>query len=356
MKPGGERQKKEEPEVIWDLIDRCLLPLVFSHAAAVISATVLNTLYISQISVFSLFLIYILLTLAVTLFYHNLKVTCAGKCVVLSGCENNVGYAIAKYLDELGMTVFAGFAKETENRFKLKNECSGRLQIIDLDVTSEKSVQNALKTVNEQTNNLWGVVNAAFWSAFGETEWVPLSVFRKTLEVNLLGSVALTNAFLPLIRKSKGRVVNIISVSGRIPSGIRAPICIVTSALEAYTTCLRQNMRRWGVDTILVETGITTTSAWYDNKEMLDEARSLWQSLSAEQKQDYGKEYFESRITTMKEYQHSQEDLTALLRSVGDAVCRTFPLSRYTPVTRTEKLQSLVASHLPHSVYSILYE
>ena len=61
-------------ELPWDLFDRCLLPVIFSHAAAVILSTILNTLYISQISTFTLFLWFIVCSLASVFFYHNLKV------------------------------------------------------------------------------------------------------------------------------------------------------------------------------------------------------------------------------------------------------------------------------------------
>lgn len=61
-------------ELPWDLFDRCLLPVIFSHAAAVILSTILNTLYISQISTFTLFLWFVISSLGAVFFYHNLKV------------------------------------------------------------------------------------------------------------------------------------------------------------------------------------------------------------------------------------------------------------------------------------------
>lgn len=74
MKVGERGKKEKEKEVQWDLIDRCLLPLIFSHAAAVIITTFLNTLNISQISFFSVFFILVFFTLLITLSFHNLKV------------------------------------------------------------------------------------------------------------------------------------------------------------------------------------------------------------------------------------------------------------------------------------------
>ncbi|XP_073984344.1 D-beta-hydroxybutyrate dehydrogenase, mitochondrial [Rhodnius prolixus] len=356
MKVGERGKKEKEKEVQWDLIDRCLLPLIFSHAAAVIITTFLNTLNISQISFFSVFFILVFFTLLITLSFHNLKVSYAGKCIVLSGCENHIGYSIAKYLDDLGFTVYAGFNGNEKQKQKLKNECSGRLNTLDLDISSEESITVVLKNVQQLQTGVWAVVNAASWSAFGESEWVPTSVLKKTIDVNLLGAIALSRSFLPVLRKTKGRIINITSIAGRIRSGIRSPLCIVSSGLQSFSDCLRLNMKRWGVDVVLIETGMTTTGAWYERNDMLNEARKLWHSLNGDQREVYNEKYFECKITSMNEYSNDQEDLSMLLKAVGDAVTRTFPLARYTPVTRKEKLQAFVAEHLPHSVYSIMYE
>ncbi|CAB0005323.1 unnamed protein product [Nesidiocoris tenuis] len=292
----------EDAEVLWDLIDRCLLPVLFSHAAAIILSTLLNVLRISQVSTVSLFIIFLGLTLAVTLFYHNLKVSTAGKYIIVTGCESKIGYAVAKHLDELGLSVFAGFANSIEGKIKLKNECSGRLQTIDLDVSNERSIAAAVTYIQQHTKGIWCIVNTGTWSVFGHSEWVPPSVYRKTLESNLIGLIHLNKAFLPLIRKTKGRIVNITSILGRIPAGIRSPICVITSALQSYTECLRIDMRKWGVDVILVETGHTTTAAWYDKKAMLDEAREMWTGLTDDQRNDYPEDYFERQIRNLGEY------------------------------------------------------
>jgi len=74
-KPDKPGVKNKPEELAWDLVDRCFLPVVFSHALAVILAFVLNTLYISQVSSFTLFILFIICSLAAVIFYHNLKVS-----------------------------------------------------------------------------------------------------------------------------------------------------------------------------------------------------------------------------------------------------------------------------------------
>lgn len=71
LKPAA----KKTDELPWDFFDRCLLPIIFSHAAAIIVSFVLNILRISQISSFSLFIVFVLITVSVTICYHNLQVS-----------------------------------------------------------------------------------------------------------------------------------------------------------------------------------------------------------------------------------------------------------------------------------------
>lgn len=66
---------KKPEEIPWDLFDRCILPVIFSHAAAIIISTILNLLYISQVSSFSLFILFLIISVGSTIFYHNLKVS-----------------------------------------------------------------------------------------------------------------------------------------------------------------------------------------------------------------------------------------------------------------------------------------
>lgn len=78
-KPKVKNKQERQEELPWDLFDRCFLPVIFSHASAVILSTVFNTLYISQVSSFTLFLLFVIVSLAGVIFYHNLKVSLSGR-------------------------------------------------------------------------------------------------------------------------------------------------------------------------------------------------------------------------------------------------------------------------------------
>lgn len=121
----------------------------------------------------------------------------AGKAVLITGCDSRVASSLARRLDELGFTVFAGFQRaETPAGDQLKLDCSGRLHVLQLDVSSETQVLAASLYVVEHlpqgAQGLWALVNCASWVAMGELEWLPTQVQRKTMDINVLGAARIT--------------------------------------------------------------------------------------------------------------------------------------------------------------------
>ncbi|KAG7198205.1 hypothetical protein KM043_005614 [Ampulex compressa] len=357
--------KEPDDSRTWELAERCLLPIAFSHAIAVILATVLNTIGISQTSSFVLFLLLLVISIGSTLFYHNLKVTAAGKAVLITGCDSRVGYALTKQLDDMGFTVFAGFSSKTENEEamqKLRKQSSGRLHVLQLDVTSERDIHSTFLYVNENLPDgapgLWALVHAAAWVTLGECEWVPPLVLKRSIDINFIGVARLTQIFLPLIRRSKGRVVLVSSLLARIPSPVRGIYCAVKAAVEAWGTCLRLEMRRWGVDVVIIETGeYVSGNAWLkDNSSLLEQARDMWMQLDPQTRKEYGQELFQKEMLALEKYTQGPEaDLTTVTRALMDGVSKTFPMQRYTPVSHRERIQALCSDYLAKPVYDILY-
>ncbi len=137
-----------------------------------------------------------------------------GPSVVITGASTGIGKATALYLDTLGLRVFAGVRKETDGRALIR-EAPGRLTPILIDVTDGNSIAAAVDAVSAETSGmLSGLVNDAGLSLNGPLELVPVSKIKKLMEVNVIGLLAVTKAFLPLIRKGRGRIVNISSGHG----------------------------------------------------------------------------------------------------------------------------------------------
>ena len=130
------------------------------------------------------------------------------------------------------------------------------------------------------------------------------------------------------------------------------------AAIEAWGACLRLEMRRWGVDVVIVETGeYVSGNAWLkDNSVLLEQAREMWTQLDPQTRKEYGQTIFQKEMLALEKYTQGPEaDLTSVTRALTDGISKTFPMKRYTPVSRSERIQALLSDHLPRPVYDILY-
>ncbi|KMY93089.1 D-beta-hydroxybutyrate dehydrogenase, mitochondrial [Drosophila simulans] len=350
-------------EIPWDIFERLFMPFLFCQAAAIVTSHLLHALDISSISTFAVFVWFALATVGAVLFYHFVKVSASGKGVLITGCEAPLAWYLAKKLDDLGFTVYAGFntpIEESDEAKILKEETSGRMKLLHLDVTSEKTILEAARYVSQHlphgAEGLWSVVHCAHWIALGELEWIPFAVLRKSLDLNLLGSARLTQIFLPLVRRAHGRVVFLTSGLNRVPSPVRGIQCATQAAVDCFAACLRQEMRTRGVDVSVVAAGeFAPGNGWLNETELRDQAKQMWNQLSSEQKKTYGEDYYEAAMTSVEKYSRQAADIQPTLRVLIDAVTRTFPMARYTPVTSSERLQIFLAEHLAPSLYESLY-
>lgn len=366
----NENKQTQEREVPWDLLDRCLLPIIFCHAAAMILSTVLNMLHISNVTTLTLFIWLTISTVAAVLFYHNLKVTAAGKAVLITGCDQPLGYTLARKLDELGFTVFAGCQhagssdeNEESGRYasSLREISSGRLHVLQLDVGNETQILSGSLYVVEHlpagAPGLWAVVHCAGSMPVGEIEWIPHKVIKQATEITLLGATRLTQVMLPLIRRARGRLVYLSSGLARAPTAARGIHCALLAALETQAACLRRELRPRAVDVVVVAPGeYTVGTSWMKQEGVREQAREMWEQMGDERRDEYGEGYFEAAVRSVEKYTKSYDvDTSMVLRSLLDSVVRTFPLPKYTPVSRKEKLQAFIADYFPRSVYDILY-
>ena len=129
--------------------------------------------------------------------------------IVVTGASSGIGEATALHLDELGFSVFAGVRRDADGE-ALAQRASERLTPIRLDVTDTESITAAVAAVDRATSGrLHGLVNNAGLSVNGPLELVPIEHVKKVMDVNVIGLMAVTRAFLPLIRADRGRIVNI---------------------------------------------------------------------------------------------------------------------------------------------------
>ncbi|XP_067398960.1 D-beta-hydroxybutyrate dehydrogenase, mitochondrial-like [Emydura macquarii macquarii] len=288
----------------------------------------------------------------------------AGKAVLITGCDKGFGHAVAKQLHAKGFTVFAGCLLASENgdgARELKNMKSDRMKVMQLNVCSDTEVDQAVEFVKnnlmEPEKGLWGLVNNAGVASFGEVEFTSLDKYKKVADVNLWGTVRVTKAFLPLVRRAKGRVVNISSMLGRMASPSRSSYCVSKFGVAAFSDCLRQEMYRWGVSVILIEpsnfiaaTGILT----WDSIE--GQAEEMWSRASKTVQEDYGKPYFTRQLTLMKSFVNSGlKDMSLVLNDIAGALTSEHPYTRYNPMDTYWRVRLQAMTHLPTAVADWLY-
>lgn len=185
------------------------------------------------------------------------------KSVVITGASTGIGAACALHLDKLGLRVFAGVRRQADAE-ALKSKASSRLVAIALDVADSLSVSTAASAVAGAVGDagLDGLVNNAGVVVTGPVEFLPLPELRRQLEINVVGQVAVTQAFLPLIRAARGRIVNMGSIAGRLATPFSSAYGASKFALEALTDALRLELAPWGISVSIIEPGAVATPIW----------------------------------------------------------------------------------------------
>ncbi|WP_017318177.1 SDR family oxidoreductase [Mastigocladopsis repens] len=185
------------------------------------------------------------------------------RTVVITGASTGIGEACALLLDQLGFFVFAGVRKDIDAQ-KLKCKASQRLIPIFLDVTEAESIAAAVETLTNAVGGggILGLVNNAGIAVPGPLELLPIAEFQQQLQVNVTGQLAVTQAFLGLLRQSRGRIVNMGSISGRSPAPFLGAYNASKFALEALTDVMRMELRPWGISVSIIEPGAIATPIW----------------------------------------------------------------------------------------------
>ncbi|XP_043926581.1 D-beta-hydroxybutyrate dehydrogenase, mitochondrial-like [Protopterus annectens] len=279
-----------------------------------------------------------------------------GKAVLITGCDTGFGFALAKHLHALGFTVFAGCLLKNQNgngAKQLEAMKSNRMKVLQLDVTSDEQVSQALqfvrKNLEDPDKDLWCIVNNAGIITYGEVEFTSLRKYKEVAEVNLWGTVRVTKAFLPLIRRSKGRIVNIASMAGRFSLYLWSAYAMSKFGVVAFSDALRNEMHHWGVKVILIEPGMfaaATNLLTHDRIQTL--AEEIWSEVSDAVCEDYGKPYLDKQMHAVNDMCSSgTKDMSPVITDITDAVTSRFPYTRYNPMDAYWWIKLQLFTHLP---------
>jgi NAD(P)-dependent dehydrogenase (short-subunit alcohol dehydrogenase family) len=187
--------------------------------------------------------------------------------VLITGASTGFGRDAAERLARRGHHVFATMrdsnGRNADNRKALENIASIenlRLQVLELDVTDEASVRNALQSLMDQSERLDVVINNAGFTGIGVTEAYTPEQFQQMFDVNLYGVVRVNRAALPRMRQQRrGLLIHMSSGAGRVAVPAMAAYCASKFALEALADAYRFELLPFGIDSVIVEPGIYRT-------------------------------------------------------------------------------------------------
>jgi len=223
------------------------------------------------------------------------------KTVAITGSGSGLGLELALGFAKKGYTVFGATLSQVEIDV-LKN----RLENLDItftvaDITKEADIKNWVSFVNSKlkNNGLTILINNAGILTPGPMEVLQLNAIRKEFEVNVFGSIAVINEFLPLLRKVKGRIVQIGSMTGRFPLPFSGPSSASKATMEAFADVYRFELKPFGVEFVMAQPGNMLTGGPAKTAAQL---KQVSDHMTAEQKVLYDK-YFGQFATILNNMQ-----------------------------------------------------
>jgi NAD(P)-dependent dehydrogenase (short-subunit alcohol dehydrogenase family) len=213
--------------------------------------------------------------------------------VIITGASTGIGNATALHLDRLGFRVFATVRKQSDAD-ALCAQASEQLTPVLLDVIDSESISKAKQEIFRAVGDagLWGVVNNAGIAFLSPLEFAPLHSLRRLFEVNVFGLLAVTQAFLPLVRQARGRIVNVSSEAAFAVAPFHGPYSASKLAVGGFSDALRRELKPLGVQVSVIIAGSINTPIWEKVAELSDQVARRQPPETGEL---YGKHYTKVR-------------------------------------------------------------
>jgi NAD(P)-dependent dehydrogenase (short-subunit alcohol dehydrogenase family) len=264
--------------------------------------------------------------------------------VFLTGASTGIGRATALRLARRGIVVYAGVRRE-EDAQSLQRDGGQRVRPLYLEVTDAASVAAARETIaHAPDTRLLGIVNNAGIAIAGPLEVLSAHELRRQFDVNFFAPIAIAQAFLPLLRATRGRIVNVSSIGGKLSAPFVGAYASSKFALEAASDALRVELRSSGVKVVLVEPGAVKTPIWsrssaasasvFDNAP--PELQTAYAAMTARM----------TRISARMDTQGSDPETVAV--AIERALVAPYPRARYL-VGRDARIRLIIA-RLPDGI------
>ena len=213
----------------------------------------------------------------------------SGRSAVVTGAGGGLGRDIALGLAAKGYIVF-GTAFSAEEVSDLKEASGGRVSLTVCDITKEQGVKAWAGGVSEAlgSSGLYLLINNAGILTPGPLEVLPLDAIRREFDVNVFGALSVMNAFLPALRRARGRIVQVSTWTASVPLPFNGPSGASKAAMEVFATVYRAELKRFGIDVVVAAAGNMKTGGPAKTASAL---KRVGDGMTSEQRELYGQTF-----------------------------------------------------------------
>lgn len=254
--------------------------------------------------------------------YSNMK-----GFVVVTGASSGIGYDTTRYLIENDYHVFGSVRNEKDAQ-KLLKDFGNKVIPLVFDVTDKNAIKIAKEKVETRLGNelLIALVNNAGIAVSGPLQFVEIADVRYQLEVNVIGTLMVSQAFLPLlgakqpVHTNPGKIINISSISGIFSTPFMGPYCMSKYAVESMSDIFRRELSLYSIDVVVIEPGPIATPIW--EKAKADSSQSSFLNT-----------IYEPILNSRNEIINQNEKNALPVSSVSELILRS--IEKKYPATRT---------------------
>lgn len=259
------------------------------------------------------------------------------KTILITGASTGIGKACALAAAQLDYIVYAGYRKDTDK--DTLSTLHKNLRPIKIDVSVEDDRKSVFNYIEKEHGSLDCLFNNAGIAASGSAEFQSIEKYRQQLEINFIAPVALTQIFIPLLRKSSDpRILFTSSAAGLLAKPMMASYSASKFALEAFIDTIRMELAPWNIKVVAFEPGKVKTEIY---KKSLEQAQQEHAAMCAEEKELY-KPLINVAMYNIKNADKMSSEVSVVVDAFREALTSNSPKLRY-PIGGDAPMQAILA-------------
>ena len=194
-----------------------------------------------------------------------------GKVAVVTGSSSGIGFETSLLLARKGFYTYA--TMRNLNKSQKINDVVEKenlpLKVLQLDVTDDKSVKDAIRQITDESSRIDVLVNNAGYGVMGAVEDLSIDEFKSQFETNFFGVIRVTKEVIPIMRnQGNGNIINVSSIGGKIGLPLNSAYISSKFAIEGLSESMRYELEQFGIDVILIEPGVVKTN-FFENADVV---------------------------------------------------------------------------------------